>query len=114
MQNVKFKHIRFYNLFEHSCGFGLVKSNLGGMTLAFKREDETVENGDFLLGVSVCSGEDNYCYKTGRDIATKRLEANPLKISSATLDQLIVDDVDDILCEDGDLIEEHFKLRIYV
>ena len=50
------------------------KSNLGGMTFAFKL-DYTLRK--ISVGVSVCASDENFCKQTGREIATRRLEQDP-------------------------------------
>lgn len=66
--SVKFFHIR--NLTP----YGDVSNN-GGMTVAYQAKDKEI-----AYAVAVCSKKDNFCKKTGRDLAFSRLLGNSLKI----------------------------------
>lgn len=73
MNQIKYKHYRYV------CGdmqMGFSPHNLGGYTMAYQELD----NGDFLVGVSRCSDEDNFCRQLGRIHAKCRLAICPVTV----------------------------------
>lgn len=65
MDQVQFLHAR-----EEFFG---VKDTFGGMTFAYKLDSVSRS---IKVAISECSLKDVFCKKTGRDIATSRLESN--------------------------------------
>jgi hypothetical protein len=57
--SIRYLHVRKENLQK------------GGTTVAYEVDDDTIR-----FAVAKCSDRDNYCRKTGRSIATGRLNAN--------------------------------------
>jgi hypothetical protein len=62
---------------------------LGGLTVAIEELPEwilpTLKVGDFFskkVGVAVCSIEDRYCRKTGRDLSLARMKLTKLTVTS--------------------------------
>jgi len=50
-----------------------LKTNMDqALTIAYKLK-ETTSGSELLIGISVCSKEDQFCKKTGRDIAHNRI-----------------------------------------
>jgi hypothetical protein len=65
----RFRHFRIWD--EESPGFNHVRPK-GGVTLAiYSSEGETLWA---QVGVSICSPSDNFCKKTGRDLAFDRCQ----------------------------------------
>lgn len=54
---------------------------------------------ELVLGASYCSTKDNFCRKTGRDKATERLQANPVRIPVAGLSKFSPSEVTSIVKE---------------
>lgn len=63
--SIRFLHIR------RMAGSAHGPLGKGGMTVAYEVDDDTIR-----FAVAKCSQRDNYCRKTGRAIATGRLNAN--------------------------------------
>lgn len=68
-------------------GISLQVSPRGGSTVAMEAIPswllDTIEMGSTIerkLGIARCSDEDNYCKKTGRELAQSRLKSNLLKV----------------------------------
>lgn len=78
MNQIKYKHYRYTCLaFNDDDGcVSEVVHNLGGYTMAYQELD----NGDFLVGVSRCSDEDNFCRQLGRIHAKCRLAICPVTV----------------------------------
>jgi len=51
------------------------------LTIAYKLK-EVASGSKLLIGISVCSGKDQFCKKTGRDIACGRMSKRPYKIEN--------------------------------
>jgi hypothetical protein len=64
--SIRFLHIR--NLHNENNGDDSYISCKGGTTVAYEVDDDTIR-----FAVAKCSIRDNYCRKTGRAIATGRL-----------------------------------------
>lgn len=77
---IKYRHFRLIesNIFGEQTIW-----NMGGFTFAF------VEDGDdSLVAVAQCSTEDNFCRKTGRELAAIRL-ASPMKATQSEVNRFI-------------------------
>lgn len=80
---IKYRHFRLIegNLFGKP-----TICNMGGFTFAY------VEDGDqCLVAVAQCSENDNFCRKTGRDLAAVRL-ATPMKVTQSEVNRFIKQD----------------------
>ena len=77
---IKYRHFRLIdsNIFGEQTIW-----NMGGFTFAY------VEDGDqCLVAVSQCSDKDNFCRKTGRELAAIRL-ASPMKATQSEVNRFI-------------------------
>lgn len=80
---IKYRHFR---LIERNLFGKPTICNMGGFTFAY------VEDGDqCLVAVAQCSKNDNFCRKTGRDLAAVRL-ATPMKVSQSEVNRFIKHD----------------------
>lgn len=78
---------------------GLIKSAKGGTTIAMEPIQawffDTLQIGDFFekkVGIARCSLEDNYCKKTGRDLAVSRLKPTRLTVIRQLGNGIVVED----------------------
>lgn len=78
MNHIKYKHYRYtqFVLGKDMNEVNEIIHNLGGYTMAYQELD----NGDFLVGVSRCSDEDNFSKLIGRGYAWVRLNFKPITV----------------------------------
>lgn len=84
---VVYCHNRTYNQTQRMDGTSLNLSPRGGSTVAMEAIPswllDTIEMGSTIerkVGIARCSDEDNYCKKTGRELAHSRLKSTLLKV----------------------------------
>lgn len=91
--NVQFCHKRIfengYKYNDYSSTYGLIESPKGGETIALEVIEpwffDTLTVNDFFekrVGTARCSDEDNYCKKTGRELALSRMKPRRLLVKS--------------------------------
>jgi hypothetical protein len=78
MNDVRFRHFRLTRDGEFVDYTKDLKtqeiSNLGGLTVAYKEVEPDV----IRFAYAICSGQDNFCKKTGRTIAAGRLNSDKI------------------------------------
>lgn len=80
-------HNRTFNKVQRMDGTSLDLSPRGGSTVAMESIPswllDTIEMGSTIVrkvGIAKCSEDDNYCKKTGRELAQSRLKQTTLKV----------------------------------
>lgn len=103
-------HNRIYDFYDDELGTFAKLNSRGGSTVAMEAIPswllDTLAQGDSIVrkvGIARCSDEDNYCRKTGRELAQSRM-----KTTSLTVINLVkTDDATIVFFEDeaGNLFE---------